>query len=272
MNVSAECSAALQQWRNPAGVSLGMVASRVVITTDASMSGWGATFKGRAVNGVWSAELAQEHINYLELMAVFLALKHFLPHLRELHVLVKSDNSTVVAYVNRQGSTRSLWIHKQARKIILWSVAQVASGDACSGSAEQGRRSHVKRKPPVRGMETPSPGGEPAVADIRPGCRRSVRLVRKCALSDVFLINRGGCTFRYRGAVAPIAKRPTVRISSSQSYLPHTDQSERSGLVAGFDSPSPHVDLSVKDRRCVIGASVMVSPEAIPIVTHLTLL
>ncbi|XP_027146580.1 uncharacterized protein LOC113748120 [Larimichthys crocea] len=131
VTVSPECTAALHQWRNPAifsqGVSLGTVASRVVITTDASMTGWGATFKGRAVNGTWSAELAQAHINYLELMAVFLALKHFLPHLRGQHVLVKSDNSTVVAYVNRQGGTRSSRLHKLAQKIILWSVSRLGS-------------------------------------------------------------------------------------------------------------------------------------------------
>lgn len=72
-------------------------ASRVFIPLDTSMTGWGATFKGRAVNGIWSAELAQVHINYLELMAVFLALKHFLPHLRGQHVLVKS---TAVAHTH----------------------------------------------------------------------------------------------------------------------------------------------------------------------------
>lgn len=98
------------------------------------------------MNGIWSAELA--HVNYLELLSVFLALKHFLPHLRGQHVLLKSDR-------NRQGDMRSSLLHKLAWKIILW-----------SGSAEQRRGSHVKRKSCVWGMEAPSPSGEPAVAEM----------------------------------------------------------------------------------------------------------
>lgn len=98
------------------------------MTTDASLTGWGATFEGRAVNGIWPSELTHAHINYLELMAVFLALKHFLPLLMDKHVLLKSDNSmVVVVYVNRQGGTRSLQLHRLARKILLWSSSRLGS-------------------------------------------------------------------------------------------------------------------------------------------------
>jgi hypothetical protein len=43
------------------------------------------------------------HINVLELQAVFNALHHFRPFVSGKHVLVRLDNSTVVAYINRQG-------------------------------------------------------------------------------------------------------------------------------------------------------------------------
>ena len=135
--------------------------------------------------------------------------------------------------------------------------ARVAASDARSGSAEQGRRSHVKRKPSIRGMETPSPGGETAVAEIRPGCHRSVRLTGKRALSAVFLINGGRCAVRCGCAGAPVAKRPAVRISSSQSDLPHTDQGERSGSVADFDSPTVAVQtLDSGDSSVTIGPTL----------------
>ena len=135
--------------------------------------------------------------------------------------------------------------------------AQVAASNARSGSAEQGRRSHVKRKPSIRGMETPSPGGEPAAAEIRPGCRRSVRLAGKRALSAVFLINVGRCAVRCGCAGAPVAKRPAVRISSSQSDLPHTNQGERSGSVADFDSPTVAVQtLDSGDSSVTIGPTL----------------
>lgn len=36
------------------------------------------------------------HINRLELLTVFLALRQFLPYLRGCHILVRTDNMTVV--------------------------------------------------------------------------------------------------------------------------------------------------------------------------------
>ncbi len=45
------------------------------------------------------------HINFLEMLAVFEALKHFLPDLRGHHVLVCTDNRSVVSYINHQGGS-----------------------------------------------------------------------------------------------------------------------------------------------------------------------
>ncbi|GAA6099882.1 uncharacterized protein LOC124401124 [Tachysurus ichikawai] len=84
---------ALRHWKSPAmlrsGIPLGAVSSRVTMTTDASLNGWGATLMGRDVNGAWPPQLMHKHINYLELLAVWLALKHFLSFLKGRHVLVK---------------------------------------------------------------------------------------------------------------------------------------------------------------------------------------
>lgn len=109
------------------GVPLGTISSRVTLTTDASLSGWGATLSGRIVNGLWNPHMALLHINMLELWAVFLALKHFTQFIQGQHVLVKTDNATVVAYINRQGGTRSLRLHRLAQRIILWSSTRLLS-------------------------------------------------------------------------------------------------------------------------------------------------
>ncbi|KAL6465657.1 hypothetical protein MHYP_G00257900 [Metynnis hypsauchen] len=115
---------ALRYWRNSAvlaaGIPLGGVSTRITLMTDASLSDWGATLMGRAVNGVWPPQLIQAHINYLELLAVFLAVKHFRKFLQGQHVLIKTDNSTVVAYINRQGGTRSLQLRRLTRKLLMW--------------------------------------------------------------------------------------------------------------------------------------------------------
>ncbi|XP_041840350.1 uncharacterized protein LOC121639256 [Melanotaenia boesemani] len=131
VRITAQCIMALRPWRDPtiltSGVPLGAVSSRVTMTTDASLSGWGAALLGRTANGVWPQRMAQLHINVLEMHAVFLALRHFLPHLYGRHVLVKTDNSTVVAYINRQGGTRSLQLHRLAQKLIVWSSSRFLS-------------------------------------------------------------------------------------------------------------------------------------------------
>ena len=57
----------------------------------------------RKVSGTWSKTEAQVHINLLELWTVFRSL-----NASGKAVLVKTDNSTVVAYINQQGGTKSL--------------------------------------------------------------------------------------------------------------------------------------------------------------------
>ena len=82
-------------------------ARRELVTTDTSLSGWGAVWRGRTAQGRWSAQEGTQHINVLELRAVQLALACFLPHLAGRHVLVRSDNMSTVSQVNHQGGTRS---------------------------------------------------------------------------------------------------------------------------------------------------------------------
>ncbi|KAI2668522.1 Transposon Tf2-11 polyprotein [Labeo rohita] len=67
------------------------------------------------------------HINCLEMLAVFLALKHFLPDLRDRHVLVRTDNTAVVSYINHQGGLRSRPLYKLAHQILVWSQDKLLS-------------------------------------------------------------------------------------------------------------------------------------------------
>ncbi len=105
IRVSRSCFRPLLQWRDPAflqsGVRMGAIHRRHMITTDASMTGWGAVFEGRPAHGEWTGEFLSWHINFLELRAVFLALMHFLPVLGEYHIIVRTDNMAVVSHINR---------------------------------------------------------------------------------------------------------------------------------------------------------------------------
>ncbi|XP_048024136.1 LOW QUALITY PROTEIN: uncharacterized protein LOC125253920 [Megalobrama amblycephala] len=131
IKVTRRCLRALDMWKKPwflsQGPVLGAPCRRKMLTTDASLTGWGAILDGRPTQGLWSEHHLSWHINCLEMMAVFLALRVFLPDLRGHHVLVRSDNTSVVAYINHQGGLRSRPLYKLAHQILLWSQGKLLS-------------------------------------------------------------------------------------------------------------------------------------------------
>ena len=60
------------------------------------------------------------HINVLELKAVSLALQRFKDQCQNQTVSVATDNSTVVAYINKQGGTHSAEMCTLLWKIMTW--------------------------------------------------------------------------------------------------------------------------------------------------------
>ena len=77
------------------------------IFTDASKEGWSAHLNERTARGTWSLPESKLHINYLEFKAVLLTLKEFQDLCIHNIVLVATDNTTVVLYINKEGGTRS---------------------------------------------------------------------------------------------------------------------------------------------------------------------
>ncbi len=67
------------------------------------------------------------HINCLELLAVHLALNRLKRRLRGEHVLVRTDSTATVAYINRQGGLRSRRMSQLARHLLLWSRKHLRS-------------------------------------------------------------------------------------------------------------------------------------------------
>ncbi len=101
-----------------AGVPLEQVSRHVVFSTDASTTGWGAMGNGPQL---------QWHINCLELLAVWLALRRFRTLLHDKHILVRSDNTATVAYINHQGGLRSRRMSQLACHLLLWSQKHLRS-------------------------------------------------------------------------------------------------------------------------------------------------
>jgi len=92
----------------------------IIITTNASTLGWGAVLETQSIVGQWTEAEACHHINYLELLATFLALKSFCKNVSKVHVLLRSDNTTTVAYLNSMGGMQSLQCDRLTKEIWLW--------------------------------------------------------------------------------------------------------------------------------------------------------
>ena len=91
-----------------AGAPLHPHVHNTLMFTDASQKGWGAHLNEIVLSDLWSNKEAQLHINVLELKAALLPLKGFQEHWQGQSVLICSDNSTVVSYLNKEGGTHSI--------------------------------------------------------------------------------------------------------------------------------------------------------------------
>lgn len=97
---------ALRQWNGSLAMPL---PSDSVLTTDASLTGWGSTFLDLKARGDWTPEQSARHSNVRELTAVLLSLRAFRVQLQGRSVLLRSDNVTTVASINRLvGKSRQL--------------------------------------------------------------------------------------------------------------------------------------------------------------------
>ena len=101
------------------GVALLHPVPSLTLYTDSSLQGWGAFLEGKSVSGVWSLVQQQEHINLLEMRAVLLALQHFKTLPVSKAVVLATDNTTVVAYLQNQGGTCCHALFLLCKEILL---------------------------------------------------------------------------------------------------------------------------------------------------------
>lgn len=90
------------------------------IFSDASKTGWGAFCDGNRAHGSWKETERECHINYLELLASFLALKTFAKKLSNCSILLRVDNNTALSYINRMGGVQYPHLNGLAYQIWQW--------------------------------------------------------------------------------------------------------------------------------------------------------
>jgi hypothetical protein len=94
------------------------------VFTDASLQGWGGHMEERLVHGEWTEEEKRLHINVLELLAVWRVLESFVDRVRGKTVMVASDNTTTIAYIRKQGGTRSRSLLQVTQELYQWLVSE----------------------------------------------------------------------------------------------------------------------------------------------------
>ncbi len=122
IKVMRRCLRALVMRKKPWFLSQGPMLEascrRKMLTTDASLRGWGAILEGCSSQGLWKDHHLSWHINRLEMLAVFLALKNFLADLRGHHVL--SSLRQHIGGLLHKSPGRSHPLCKLACQILLW--------------------------------------------------------------------------------------------------------------------------------------------------------
>ena len=104
------------------------------IYTDASKLGWGCYDpQSGKKQGADGQEL---HINALELKAIKMGIECLCCSLMDCHIRIMTDNTTSVAGINKQGSTKSLECNEIAREIWLMAIDRKwwLSAAHCPGS------------------------------------------------------------------------------------------------------------------------------------------
>ncbi|KAF7241744.1 Solute carrier family 15 member 2 [Varanus komodoensis] len=94
----------------------------ITLGTDTSLLGWGVICSSLSTQGTWNRRESTNHINFLELLALFKALCSFEDILHHRVVQVTSDNIATVFYLNKQGGTKSPTLARLSMKIWDWCI------------------------------------------------------------------------------------------------------------------------------------------------------
>lgn len=123
IRISEEARLSLRWWIHPGNLSRCkqiVTLHQEVVTSDASLEGWGAHYLHYAAQGRWYFRTRDVVSNVLEMKAAFQALLAFSSLLRGKQVLIQMDNRVAVAYINRQGGTRSISMMREVGPVMQW--------------------------------------------------------------------------------------------------------------------------------------------------------
>ena len=86
--------------------------------------GGGAECSGVSSGGTWTEIEATNHINLLEMLAVFFGLQTFAKDKNNTHIRIRCDNTAAVNIINNMGTSHSDECNKLAKTIWEWCISK----------------------------------------------------------------------------------------------------------------------------------------------------
>ncbi len=233
VQVTPACRQTFTPWSDlsflRAGVPLEQVSRHAVVYTDASANGWGATFNGHAVSGVWTDPQLHWHINWACTSPYGQHGDHC--------VHQPTRWSTLPSHVTTRPPPPPLESE----------ASEVASRHSYPGLAQPDSRRAVTSCAPRR-METPSPDGPADLATFWTRTGRPVRVPRDVALPVVLLPDRWNT--RHGRTGTQLAAGPSqICISPSEPSRTDSVQGQRGrgadparGTILAYQDLVPRAD------------------------------
>ena len=234
----AECLRDLQWWLHlpclSRGVSLCQVSPDLDFWSDASDVGWGAHLDQQVASGLWASHQAALSINARELLAIQLGLLRFQSSLRGRTVAVYCDNVTAVAYLRKEGGTRSPLLNAIAQEILRWleSHSIRLAPQFIPGSNNVLADALVSPAPAPSFRVVPQHGRISVFVSTVAGPNRFVCDLRQSSLFDLFFSLPGSAVSRH-GRVPPVLGRSVgLRLSS---FFHHSQSPREAPGISGTE-------------------------------------
>ena len=163
-------SAHLDWWQNPTNVMKGAHLHpkdhSIQLFTDASNEGWGAHLEQTSTQGLWSDRAKKATHKCSKAEGGFSGFKD---QCQNQTVLVATDNSTVVAYINKQGGTHSA---EMCSRLVPSLQNNIKSQTHSRVSECDGQPTFQVKPSPVNRMVTASAGVQTDLSElVHPSCR-----------------------------------------------------------------------------------------------------
>ena len=202
---------------------------------------------GSKISGTWTLTDRKLHINCLEFKAVTFALQHWAPLLQGRQVMIATDNSIIVSYINKQGGTRSPTLLRLTVDLFLWLESQSINspGKTHSRLSERDSRPPISSEPANTDRVVPAPRDRESylqgLGDTR---SRHVCDTVELPLSSVHVSSSGAKSPSGGCSVSRLAGEVNVHVSP----IPPAQQGHAETTVhssGGGDPCSPLVAVSV---------------------------